>query len=116
MDSPSASPTWTFLTNHARLLIMIARDPKIRLRDLAAASGVTERTAQAIVADLEEGGYLTRTREGRRNHYVVNEGARFRHAAEADHEIGGLLMLINDAHPDVRSSAGRAAEPVVYDG
>lgn len=96
MDRAAQSPSWTFLTNHARILIMIARDPGIRLRDAAAACKVTERTAQAIVADLEAGGYLTHTREGRRNRYLIATGTRFRHAAEADHEIAGLLTLINN--------------------
>ena len=83
MDSSGPGPSWTFLTNHARVLIMIARDPAIRLRDVAALCGVTERTVQAIVADLEADGYLTHTREGRRNRYVIAPGTRFRHAAEA---------------------------------
>ena len=95
MDSSNPGPSWTFLTNHARVLIMIARDSGIRLRDVAAACGITERTAQAVVADLEAGGYLTHVREGRRNRYEVATGTRFRHAAEADHEISGLLALIN---------------------
>lgn len=86
--------TWTFLTNHARVLILIARDPGIRMRDVAAQCTITERTAQAIVADLEEAGYLTHTRRGRRNHYQVIPGTRFRHPAEADYEISGLLALI----------------------
>ncbi len=94
VDSTAAGPAWTFLTNHARVLIMIARDPGIRLRDVAAACDVTERTVQGIVADLESAGYLTRRRLGRRNRYVVTPGTRFRHRAEADHEIAGLLTLM----------------------
>ncbi|MFJ6409551.1 MarR family transcriptional regulator [Streptomyces hydrogenans] len=87
---------WTFLTNHARVLLAVARDPEMRLRDVAARCGVTERTVQAIVADLEEGGYLARARasDGRRNRYRVNPGAPFRHPAEAGHEIAGLLELL----------------------
>jgi DNA-binding MarR family transcriptional regulator len=73
---------------------MIARDPGVRLRDVAAACDVTERTVQGIVADLEGAGYLTRRRLGRRNRYVVTPGTRFRHRAEADHEIAGLLTLM----------------------
>jgi len=84
-----------FLTNHARGLIIIARRPAIRLRDVAALCAVTVRTAQGIVAGLEADGYLTHTREGRRNRYVIAPGTRFRHAAEADYEIVGLLALIN---------------------
>lgn len=86
---------WTFLTNHARVLLAIAGDPEVRLRDVAARCGVTERTVQAIVADLEEGGYLVRGRaaDGRRNRYRVNPEAPFRHPAEAGHEVAGLLAL-----------------------
>jgi DNA-binding MarR family transcriptional regulator len=82
---------WTFLTNHARVLLSIARDPSVRLRDLAATCGVTERTVQAIVADLVAAGYLVRERSGRRNRYTIPPGGRFRHAAEGDREIAGLL-------------------------
>ncbi|MEU6315730.1 helix-turn-helix domain-containing protein [Streptomyces sp. NPDC047014] len=85
---------WTFLTNHARVLIAIARDPGIRLRDIAVDCGLTERTVQAIVTDLQADGYLTRTRDGRRNRYVVAPAARFRHPAEAGREIAGLLAYL----------------------
>ncbi|MEV5750628.1 helix-turn-helix domain-containing protein [Actinoallomurus sp. NPDC052308] len=84
---------WTFLTNHARVLLEIARNPQARLRDMAAIAGITERAAQTIVTDLEAAGYLTRTRVGRRNHYTVDPSRRFRHPAEADHRIEGLLSL-----------------------
>ena len=84
---------WTFLTNHAHVLLVLARQPDARMRDVAATVGVTERAVQAIVADLEAGGYLTRSRAGRRNHYTVNRAGRFRHPAEADHQVGELLAL-----------------------
>ncbi|MFF9345014.1 MULTISPECIES: helix-turn-helix transcriptional regulator [unclassified Streptomyces] len=102
-------PRWTFLTNHARVLLAVARDPEMRLRDVAARCGVTERTVQAIVADLEEGGYLARARasDGRRNRYRVNADAPFRHPAEAGHEIAGLLELL--AREDAREP-GRAPD------
>ena len=87
---------WTFLTNHAHVLLAIARDPTTRLRDVADAVGITERAAQAIVADLEAAGYLHRERIGRRNEYTVNPRGRFRHPAEADHSIGDLLALFTD--------------------
>jgi predicted transcriptional regulator len=74
---------WTFLTNHARVLICVARNPEIRMRDIAAQIGITERAAQLIIADLEEAGYLTRTRVGRRNTYKIDRGRPFRHPAEA---------------------------------
>ena len=84
---------WTFLTNHAHVLLAVARDPTARLRDVADTIGITERAAQAIVADLEAAGYLTRERVGRRNHYTVNRAGHFRHPAEAQQRIGDLLDL-----------------------
>ncbi|MBQ0892621.1 helix-turn-helix domain-containing protein [Micromonospora purpureochromogenes] len=84
---------WTFLTNHAHVLLAIARNPTARLRDVAEEVGVTERAAQAIVADLEAGGYLHRTRVGRRNEYTVNPRGHFRHPAESDRQVGDLLAL-----------------------
>ncbi|MGW4898830.1 helix-turn-helix transcriptional regulator [Kitasatospora sp. NPDC004240] len=97
MPTPNAPRTsWTFLTSHARVLLLVARDPAMRLRDLAEVCGLTERAVQAIVTDLETAGYLRRTREGRRNHYEVLAGTTFRHPAEADHEIAGLLRLLSD--------------------
>jgi DNA-binding MarR family transcriptional regulator len=96
MDLPDAGRStgrWTFLTNHARVLLEIARDPHVRLRDAAAAAGITERAAQAIVADLAAAGYLTRRRVGRRNHYTIDPNRRFRHPAEAEFRIEGLLTL-----------------------
>ncbi|MFJ6941013.1 helix-turn-helix transcriptional regulator [Streptomyces sp. NPDC101132] len=99
---------WTFLTNHARVLVAIARDPGIRLRDIAAGCGLTERTVQAIVTDLQADGYLTRTRDGRRNRYVIAPGARFRHPAEAGLEIAGLLDYLA-GHP--ADAAAPSAEP-----
>ncbi|MET3984347.1 helix-turn-helix domain-containing protein [Streptomyces sp. PvR034] len=90
---------WTFITHHARILAMILRDPEIRVRDLASACEVTERAAQAIVTDLETAGYLTRVRNGRRNHYAVASGTFFRHPAERHHEIQSLLKLLVDLDP-----------------
>jgi len=84
---------WTFLTNHARVLIAIARDPGLRVRDVAQDIGITERAAQLIITDLEEAGYLTRTRIGRRNRYTVNADRPFRHPAEADHDVQALIEL-----------------------
>lgn len=103
--SPGEVRNWTFLTNHAHVLVAIARDPTSRLRDIAETVGVTERAAQAIVADLEAGGYLHRTRVGRRNRYTVNMSGRFRHPAEADRRIGDFLALFavhqpGDPDPD----------------
>ncbi|MFF5446356.1 helix-turn-helix transcriptional regulator [Streptomyces sp. NPDC012888] len=90
----SRRANWTFLTNHARVLVAIARDPGVRLRDIAAACDLTERTVQAIVTDLQAAGYLTRVRDGRRNRYEIAPGSRFRHPAEAGREIAGLLAYL----------------------
>ncbi|MFI7542793.1 helix-turn-helix transcriptional regulator [Actinoplanes sp. NPDC049599] len=95
--SAHGAKEWTFLTNHAHVLLAIAREPTVRLRDVAEAVGITERAAQAIVADLEAAGYLQRERVGRRNQYTVNPAGRFRHPAEADHSIGDLLNLFTDS-------------------
>lgn len=89
----AAARGWTFLTNHAHVLLVIARDPSVRLCDVADIVGITERATQAIVADLEAGGYLRRTRVGRRNHYTLDPAGPFRHPAEADHSIGDFLEL-----------------------
>lgn len=94
-----ATKTWTFLTNHAHVLLAIAREPNARLRDVAASVGITERAAQAIVADLEAAGYLRRERVGRRNTYTINAAGPFRHPAEADHRIGDLIELFTGS-PD----------------
>jgi predicted ArsR family transcriptional regulator len=87
------APRWTFLTNHAHVLLAIAGDPSVRMRDVAARVGVTERAVQMIVADLVADGYLVRSRVGRRNHYVVNRAGPFRHPAESHHRVGELLEL-----------------------
>lgn len=92
-DTEVRASSWTFLTSHARVLLALTRDPGVRLREVAAACVLTERTVQSIVADLEQGGYLTRVREGRRNRYRITSGAKFRHPAEEGRDITGLLAL-----------------------
>ena len=98
---PTATPmrSWTVLTNHGRMLLLVARDPQARVRDLADAAGITERAAQSILGDLEQSGYLTRVRTGRRNSYVVHREQPFRHPAEADHDVGELLGLFTPESP-----------------
>jgi predicted transcriptional regulator len=91
--------SWTFLTNHAHVLICIARDPAIRLRDVATEVQITERAAQRIVAELVEAGYISRSREGRRNHYEVHGDLPLRHPLERHHEIGELLELVGARAP-----------------
>jgi hypothetical protein len=86
--------TWTLLTGHGHVLVEIARNPKARIRDIAPVVGLTERTVQVIVADLEAAGYLTRTRDGRRNRYTVNSDSLFRHPAQEGHRVGPFLALL----------------------
>src|SRR5262249_7140522 len=91
MTDRKTERTWTFLTNHAHVLLCISQDPGIRGRDIADRVGITERATQSIIADLVDGGYLTRTRIGRRNHYQVNPDRPLRHPVEREHEVGSLL-------------------------
>ena len=88
---------WTFLTNHSHVLLSIAADPEIRLRDVAQKVGITERAAQRIVADLIEGGYITSTKVGRRNRYAVNPDRPLRHPIEQHCRIASLLSLAEPA-------------------
>lgn len=93
MSSALPRRSWTFLTNHTQVLLCIARDSEVRLRDCAESVGITERAAQRIVHDLIEVGYVTRERVGRRNRYSINGDAAMRHQAQYGHEIGELLGL-----------------------
>jgi DNA-binding MarR family transcriptional regulator len=86
--------SWTLLTGHGHVLVEIARDPTARIRDISAAVGLTERSVQVIVADLEAAGYLTRTRTGRRTRYTVNRDHLFRHTAQEGHRVGPFLDLL----------------------
>ena len=94
MSSHDHPTSWTFLTNHTQVLICIAQDVDITLRDAANKVGITERAAQRIVADLVEAEIIERRRVGRRNHYLINREAAMRHAAQANHQIGPLLDLL----------------------
>jgi DNA-binding MarR family transcriptional regulator len=85
---------WTFVTSHTQVLLCIARDPDVTMRDVAATVGITERAAQRILADLVESGYVQRTRVGRRNHYTINDTVMMRHELQEQHQIGGLLQLL----------------------
>lgn len=85
---------WTFLTNHAHVLLCLARDPEMRIRDVALQVGITERAAQRIVADLVEAGYLQRSKDGRRNRYSLNTERPLRHPLESEHAIGEILALL----------------------
>jgi hypothetical protein len=85
---------WNFLTNHGRALLCIARDPKVRLRDIAASIGITERRAYGIVNDLTEAGYVIKDKDGRRNRYQVQEHLPLPDALEREQAIGEVLELL----------------------
>jgi DNA-binding MarR family transcriptional regulator len=95
LSSEDSARGWQFVTNHTQVLLCIANDPDARLRDIADSVGITVGSAQRIVADLIESGFVERTREGRRNRYVVNrDSPMLRHAAQNGQQIGGLLELL----------------------
>ncbi|MEM9071950.1 MAG: winged helix-turn-helix domain-containing protein [Myxococcota bacterium] len=85
---------WTFLSNHAHVLLCISRDPDTRLRDIAANVGITERAVQRIVMELVEAGVLERERHGRRNHYRLHGGVPLRHPLESHRTVGDLVKLL----------------------
>lgn len=95
---------WTFLTNHALVLLAIANDPKATLRQIGDRVGITERSAQQLVADLVEEGYLRRFREGRRNRYEVITDKDLRHPLNWDRQIHDLLQLLSNS--TYRDAAG----------
>jgi DNA-binding MarR family transcriptional regulator len=96
LSSGSGEKPWRFVTSHTQVLLCIARNPEIRIRDVAQSTGITERAAQRIIADLVEAGFLERERVGRRNHYVVKTDLRMRHPMQHEYEIGELLELLLD--------------------
>ncbi|MFK7789766.1 MAG: helix-turn-helix transcriptional regulator [Phycisphaeraceae bacterium] len=85
---------WTFLTNHSHVLICLALEPDMLLREVAAKVGITERAVQKIVQELEEGGVLIREKVGRRNHYTIKEGRALRHPVEGHRQVRDLLDMV----------------------
>jgi len=91
---------WSFLTNHARALVCIAHDPGVRLRDIAAALDITERSAYALVSDLAKAGYIVKEKEGRRNRYRIQADLPLRESVTRERTIGEVLdVLVRQAHP-----------------
>jgi predicted transcriptional regulator of viral defense system len=115
--APEPHAGWTFLTNHSRVLAAIAQDRTMRVRDIAVHCRLTERAVQKIIADLEEGGYLTRVREGRSNVYRIATDRLLRHPADAPATVAELLSILvrhesaypasSDGHRDEQPSGGR---------
>jgi DNA-binding MarR family transcriptional regulator len=87
-------PSWTFVTNHAVVLLCIDGEQGIRVRDIAAQVGITERATQRILTELVDAGYITKTRVGRRNTYKIDQRRRLRHPLAEHQEIGKLLALL----------------------
>jgi len=100
-DPDQDGGTWTLLTGHGHVLVEIARNPRARIRDISPVVGLTERSVQAIVADLEAAGYLTRTRTGRRVVYTVKRDSLFRHSAQEGLRVGPFLDLLAAAGTEV---------------
>ena len=104
-------PAWTFLTNHAHVLLCLARDPEARLRDVAEQVGVTERAVQRIVTELEEAGYVERAREGRRNTYAVRAELPLRHPIEQHRTVASLIDLVQDAESRPQARVRKTEKP-----
>lgn len=85
---------WTFLSHHAHVLVCLAENPGIRLRDVAEKVGITERSAMRVITQLDEAGYLTRDKDGRRNHYTIALDAHLRHPIEAGCTVEQLLQMV----------------------
>jgi predicted transcriptional regulator len=100
MMSPSQTPTWSFLTNHARVLLCIAQDPGVRLREIGERVGITERAAHRIVDELVDAGYISRTRNGRRNHYAVHRALPLPDRLVHEQSVGDLLAILTTRGSD----------------
>ena len=103
--------SWTFLTNHAHVLVLLNRNPELRLRDLAQSVGITERATQRIVGELVDSGYLTRHRTGRRNSYTVHPEVPLRHPLELDHTVGELLKAVGAPVRTTATASTTAGQP-----
>jgi hypothetical protein len=102
--------SWGFLTNHARVLLCIAHDPGVRLRDVAASLGITERSAHGIVTDLTAAGYVVKQKDGRRNRYQIQAHMPLREPASQEPAIGEVLALLTGTRT-ARHRIARASDP-----
>jgi hypothetical protein len=109
MPRDGVQQSWSFLTNHAQVLLCIAHDPGIRLREIGEAVGITERAAHRIVVELAAAGYISRKRDGRRNHYTIKSHLPLPDPLAREHRIGDLLAILSgQRRPGVRRGpAGR---------
>lgn len=97
-SSRPSAPAWTFLSNHAHVLVAIADDAHARVRDLAARVGITERAVLLILSDLEHAGVIRRFRDGRQNRYEVDANVALRHPLEAHRTVGDIIRLAGEFH------------------
>jgi hypothetical protein len=89
------APGWSFLTNHARVLLCIARDPGVRLRDIAARLSITERSAYGVVSDLARAGYIVKQKDGRRNRYQIQTHLPLPEPTSRERTVGEILALLS---------------------
>jgi predicted transcriptional regulator len=108
--SDASTPGWTFLTNHAQVLVCIAGDPGIRLRDIGDRVGITERAAHRIVGQLSEAGYITRRRDGRRNQYSFNADMLLVDPIARDRSVGELIAVLTGGRAAPRPGVRPAAD------
>ena len=97
-----SAPNWTFLTNHAQVLVCIADDPGVRLREIGERVGITERAAHRIVVELAAAGYITRQRNGRRNQYTINAHLPVHDPIAREQNVGQLLEILTAPHESAR--------------
>jgi MarR family len=103
-------PTWTFLTTHARVLLLVAHDPGVRLRDIAASLGITERSAFGVITDLVEAGYVVKEKEGRRNRYHIQAHLPLPEPGTRERTVGEVLALLTGADAIVAGQPAEVAE------
>ncbi len=106
---PDSNRTWSFLTNHGQVLLCIASDPEIRLREIGVAVGITERAAHRIVSELAQAGYISRQRVGRRNRYTIRTNLPLPDPLAHDQRIGDLVALLH--RRDALGSGAQRSEP-----
>jgi len=97
---PDSQRSWHFLTNHAHVLLSLSADPDATVRDLAQRVGITERAVMRIVRDLDQGGFIERERDGRKNHYTVHLGPSLRHPVENHCTVGDLVAMFSSGLRD----------------
>ncbi len=110
------SSSWTFLSNHAHVVVCMARDPDARLRDIAEQVGLTERAVHRIVTELEEAAVIRRSRDGRRNHYEIDTEVPFRHPLEGGCTVGALLSMVFGHDAAFRTAMNADSEPTTTEG